>query len=184
MSITQVSRLLMISRPTLYRWLQQFDITGSTAPKPRVLPPQLAKIQDWKKFEEFVEHHGDQTQKELAPLWGKNVSHHTISRGLKKLGYTRKKTYAYEERCEEARAQFLNQLVNYEAKQLIYMDESGMNNNESSAYRWYKEGKRYHDTRPGKRRERLSIIGALCENQFLAPMVYQEYCTAKVIEVW
>lgn len=59
-SITQVSRLLMISRPTLYRWLQQFDITGSTAPKPRVPPSQLAKIQ-WKKFEEFVEHHGDKT---------------------------------------------------------------------------------------------------------------------------
>lgn len=64
------------------------------------------------------------------------------------------------------------------------MDESGMNNNESSAYGWCKEGKRYHDTRPGKRRERLSIIGALCENKFLAPMVYQGYCTAKVIEVW
>ncbi|NES00790.1 MAG: hypothetical protein F6J86_44645 [Symploca sp. SIO1B1] len=43
-----------------------------------------------------------------------------------------------------------------------------MNNNESSAYGWSKEGKRYHDTRPGKRSERLSIIGALCDNQFLA----------------
>ena len=59
-----------------------------------------------------------------------------------------------------------------------------MNNNESSAYGWSKEGKRYHDTRPGKRSQRLSIIGALCENQFFAPMVYQGYCTAKVIEVW
>ena len=90
-SVTQVSRLLMISRPTLYRWLQHLESTGSTAPKPRVPPPQLAKIQDWKKFEEFVERHGDKTQKELAQLWGKDVSHHTISRGLKKLGYTRKK---------------------------------------------------------------------------------------------
>lgn len=38
--------------------------------------------------------------------------------------------------------------------------------------------------RPGKRLERLSIIGALCESKFFAPMVYQGYCTAKVIEVW
>ena len=35
---------------------------------------------------------GDKTQKELAQLWG-NVSHHTISRALKKLGITRKKKH-------------------------------------------------------------------------------------------
>lgn len=64
------------------------------------------------------------------------------------------------------------------------MDESGINSNEPAAYAWCEKGKRYHDTRPGKRRERLSIIGALCENVFLAPMVYQGYCTAKVIETW
>ncbi|MFZ1026387.1 MAG: transposase [Limnoraphis robusta] len=28
------------------------------------------------------------------------------------------------------------------------------------------------------------IIGALCEEKFFAAMVYQGYCTAKVIEVW
>lgn len=38
--------------------------------------------------------------------------------------------------------------------------------------------------RPGKRRERISIIGALCEGKFFAPMVYQGYCTGKVIETW
>ncbi|NES86456.1 MAG: helix-turn-helix domain-containing protein, partial [Moorea sp. SIO2B7] len=33
MSISQVSRLLKISRPTLYRWVEQFEKTGSTAPR-------------------------------------------------------------------------------------------------------------------------------------------------------
>ncbi|NES80112.1 MAG: helix-turn-helix domain-containing protein [Moorea sp. SIO2B7] len=90
MSIQQVSRLLNISRPTLYRWIYQLETTGSTAPKKRIPPPQRGKIQDWQKFPEFITLHGDKTQKELAKLWG-NVSHHTISRGLIKLGYTRKK---------------------------------------------------------------------------------------------
>ena len=53
-------------------------------------PPQPSKIQDWQKFQEFIELHSDKTQKEMASLWGK-VSHHTISRGLKKLGDSRKK---------------------------------------------------------------------------------------------
>ncbi|GET37323.1 hypothetical protein MiSe_20760 [Microseira wollei NIES-4236] len=30
----------------------------------------------------------------------------------------------------------------------------------------------------------LSIIGALSKDKFFAPMVYQGYCTAKVIETW
>ena len=90
MSISQVSRLLKISRPTLYRWMEQFEKTGSTAPRRSVPPPQPGKITDWKKFQEFIKINGDKTQKELAKLWG-NVSPDTISRGLMKLGYTRKK---------------------------------------------------------------------------------------------
>lgn len=62
------------------------------------------------------------------------------------------------------------------------MDESGIDNNESFPYGWCEKGKRLHSLRPGKRGERLSIIGALSEHQFFAPMVYQGYCTAKVIE--
>ena len=38
--------------------------------------------------------------------------------------------------------------------------------------------------KPGKKRQRLSIIGALCEDKFFAPMVYQGYCTAKLIAAW
>ena len=90
MSISKVSRLLNISRPTLYRWKQQRETTGSTTPKKSVPPPQTSKIKDFKKFKEFIDIHSDKTQKELAELWG-DVSHHTISRGFKKLGYTRKK---------------------------------------------------------------------------------------------
>jgi len=90
MSISKVSRLLNISRPTLYKWTLKLKNTGSTVPKTTVPPPAPSKITDWQKFQEFVEHHGDKTQQEMAQLWG-NVSRHTISRGLKKLGYTRKK---------------------------------------------------------------------------------------------
>lgn len=64
------------------------------------------------------------------------------------------------------------------------MDESGINNNESYPYGWSKKGERLYSMRPGKRQDRLSIIGALCEHKFMAPMVYQGYCTAKVIEAW
>ncbi|WP_445301228.1 MULTISPECIES: helix-turn-helix domain-containing protein [unclassified Microcoleus] len=39
--ISQVSRLLKISRPTLYRWKQQLEEIGSTASKKSVPRPTL-----------------------------------------------------------------------------------------------------------------------------------------------
>ena len=89
-SISGVSRLLKISRPTLYKWIDRWQKTGSISPKKSIPPPNKSKIKDWKKFQEFVEENSDLTQKEMAVLWG-GVSNHTISRALKKLGYSRKK---------------------------------------------------------------------------------------------
>ena len=89
-SVSQVSRAFKISRPTLYRWKEQLDKTGSTVPLKGKPPAQNCVIKDWNKFKKIVDANPDKTQKELAQLWG-NVSHHTISRGFKKIGYTRKK---------------------------------------------------------------------------------------------
>ena len=92
MSISHVSRLLNISRPTLHQWRDIYLTTGSTVPKANVPPPQISKIKDWEKFEKFVEDNYTQTQKQMAAKWG-NCSRFTISRSLKKLGFTRKKKH-------------------------------------------------------------------------------------------
>ena len=49
MSISHVSRLLNISRPTLHQWRDRYLTTGSTAPKSNTPPPQTSKIQDWEE---------------------------------------------------------------------------------------------------------------------------------------
>ena len=53
------------------------------------------------------------------------------------------------------------------------MDESGIDSNESFPYGCCEQGQRFHAQRPGFRRERLSIMGAIREEQFLAPMLDQ-----------
>jgi hypothetical protein len=57
------------------------------------------KITDWEKFREFAKTNGDKTQVEMAKLWEGEISDslrdsfasRTISRALKKIGFTRKK---------------------------------------------------------------------------------------------
>lgn len=88
------------------------------------------------------------------------------------------------ERSPSARQDFQEKLAHYAPKQRVYIDESGIDNRETYAYGWCKKGKRFIGNQPGKRSDRLSIIGALCEGEFWPPMVYQGDCTAQLIESW
>lgn len=45
-SISEVSRLLNLSRPTIYRWKLQLETTGSTTPRSQNPPPYPSKIKD------------------------------------------------------------------------------------------------------------------------------------------
>lgn len=98
--------------------------------------------------------------------------------------HAQKKTYDYQERCEKSRRLFREKVAAYRPEDLVYMDESGINSNESYPYGWSQKGERVHSYRPGKRRKRLSIVGALCQNKFWDLMVDRGYCTAKVNEEW
>ncbi len=98
--------------------------------------------------------------------------------------YEKKKTITYLERSEEALNLKREKLALYRPSQRIYIDESGIDRNESYPYGWSQLGERFVGSRPGKRQKRLSMIGALCQGKFLAPLVYQGYCTARFIEAW
>ncbi len=72
-------------------WLKRKAATLDFQPKTNKPPRSDRKISDWDKFREFSKVHGDKTQKEMAELWNSDISARTISRALKKIGFTRKK---------------------------------------------------------------------------------------------
>jgi transposase len=88
---SEASALFNISRNTINLWLQRKVQTGDIKAKPRQASNKNQKITDWEKFRAFVEVHGDKTQVEMAQLWDGEISDRTISRALKKIGFTRKK---------------------------------------------------------------------------------------------
>ena len=51
----------------------------------------VIKLPQGEKFRENALTHGDKTQVEMASLWEGEISDRTISRALKKIGFTRKK---------------------------------------------------------------------------------------------
>ena len=73
--------------------------------------------------------HGDKTQVEMASLWEGQISDRTISRASQENWlYSKKKTYGYRERDEAKRQAFVAQLSTLPPSQIVYLDESGMDN--------------------------------------------------------
>ena len=88
---SEASRVFALSRNTIDLWLKRRDTTGEFQAHTGYQKGSRHKITDWDSFREFALAHGELTQAEMADIWEKKVSRHTISRGLKKINFTRKK---------------------------------------------------------------------------------------------
>lgn len=87
----EASEYFNISRNTINLWLRRKAETGDFQARVREYRGKNNKITDPELFRVFAETHGDKTQVEMAQLWDEQISDRTISRALKKIGFTRKK---------------------------------------------------------------------------------------------
>lgn len=87
----EISRYFNISRNTLDLWLKRELETGSIKANKSGPKKSTAKIKDLEKFKLFVLGNKEKTQKEIAQLWGNNVTQQNVSDACKKLKITRKK---------------------------------------------------------------------------------------------
>ena len=78
------------------------------------------------RFRQFVEANPGLTQKEMGAILG--VSHTTIGQALKKINFTRKKKHTLEEQNEEERQQFIKTMKEEKNEDLVYIDQSGVDN--------------------------------------------------------
>ena len=88
---TDVCRFLKINRNPLDLWLKREKLTGDCQASANSAKGRKPKIQDQEKFREFVREHSDKTQKQIAKLWGEELTQENISYACQKLGITRKK---------------------------------------------------------------------------------------------
>ena len=89
MKTKEVCDLFSICRQTLYSWLNLEKNQGHLNPQTGFQKGHSHGIKDLNEFEEFVKKQADYTQEEMGKHYG--VGSSTISRTLKKIGYSRKK---------------------------------------------------------------------------------------------
>lgn len=75
----------------------------------------------------------------------------------------------------------------YGEDHILYIDESGINTNETAEYGWSPKGKRCHAFRSGGHGTRLSMISAVRSNapfKFIQPLVFQGSCDRNIFVCW
>ena len=70
------------------------------------------------------------------------------------------------------------------AENVVYPDESGMDNRDEYAYGWNKSGQRFHALKSGRRQGRVNMIAAYCNHQLIAPFTVEGACNRIVFETW
>ena len=66
----------------------------------------------------------------------------------------------------------------------MYVDESGMNDNDFYPYAYSAIGKRHYEAHPVLYTKRISMIGGLCNKNFMAPFMFQGHCNTTVFELY
>jgi transposase len=157
--------------------LKQEKETGNIEPKKRTkqtptkLTPEQIKVLD-----QLVEEYNDATLDELSQLLedriGVLISRVTVDRMLRKLNLTFKKkalhpTEKESERVQEQRYEFWQSVREILAKDMIFIDESGINLALTRLFARSPKGKRARGARPLKRGKNVSVIGAIGLNGLL-----------------
>ena len=85
---------------------------------------------------------------------------------------------------EEKRAEYINLIKNITPKNLVYIDESGIEMAINKEKSWSLIGKTIQAKKSGKYYERTNIIAGYVNKQTIAPLVFYGYCNTRLFEAW
>lgn len=90
----------------------------------------------------------------------------------------------FRERNEESRQSFLEEIKDIPLEKLVYLDESGLNDNLQREFGWSLRGEKIYGETSGKTRKRLSMIAALNAAHIKAPFFFEGYTDTEVFNGW
>lgn len=90
----------------------------------------------------------------------------------------------FSERDAEKRQAYLDEIKDIPINQLVYLDESGVDENLQRKFGWSERGEKIIGETSGKTRKRLSVIAAFNEKNIKAPLFFEGYTDTQVFNAW
>lgn len=178
LSIRQLAKQFRVSKSFIQKVVKQYKETGDLRPLPQggICPPKInnEQIVD---LVAIIEENNDATLEELCELLNDKkevkVSKSTMGRIIKRLNYTLKKktlfaTEKKNDRVQKKREEYWEKIREIKAKNLIFIDEFGINLAMVRLYARALKGTRARGDKPQKRGKNISVIGALSLEHILA----------------
>ena len=176
----QVSEMLKISPKTIYNWVKMRELHGHVAPIKH--PKRKSTKLPLEDLNAFIKEHPDAYGREDAAHF--NCSTSVVYRAFRKLALSFKKTLLYKERSEEKRNKYKEQIKPHKSENLVYIDESGIDEYLHRTHARAPRGERIAGEISGKRYARKSIVAAQCDNKIIAPFGYAGTCNANLFNFW
>lgn len=165
------------------RWIQYLERQqreeGSVQPRPHGGGrKRTVSEQDEVKIAEFLRDQPDATIPEIQEACGLQTSSSSVSRALARMGYSRKRKtirYSEQERPDVAaeRKAFVSVIDSFDAKNLVFLDESNAKTNMTRLYGRSPIGQRVFDSVPDGRYQSVTVLSALTLEGVGPSLVYE-----------
>lgn len=95
-----------------------------------------------------------------------------------------KKVREYAERDEQKRQDFLEKLCKLDSSKIVYLDETGIEQQICREYGWVEKGQTLPLAVSGKRKRRINLIAGLLNGKLIEPMTFEGSCNKQLIETY
>lgn len=91
-----------------------------------------------------------------------------------------KKTFRYTEASEKKRALYVETIKDIDPKDIVYSDETGIDDNEVTLTGWSMRGERCNAVKKAERKTRYNITAALNVGLLFAPFLFEGYSNSLI----
>lgn len=95
-----------------------------------------------------------------------------------------KKTFHHPRRDIGLRDEFIEKVKNIDKQRLVFIDESGIEDNACRDHGWSTKGQRCYGEKIYQHKSRVSMIAGLCDKEIIAPIIFEGNCNKDVFETY
>lgn len=189
-TISSVAKWFRVSYDFVSSLWKKYQETGNIAPKkiggytkPKVNKAGEEQLRIWLQKEPSLTL--DELCKKYEQQFQIKIGKSSIDRALKRAEITVKKKSTYDpakytEKNQRLTVEYNRQIKTIPVKDIIFIDEMGVNLNQTLDYGRAPKGKRAYDEKPTKKGERISLAGALSVSGMKAAFNFQGTMTGEV----
>lgn len=185
----QIVQDFNVSLATIKRYVKQRREQGHVRPKPIPGRRPIKRQPLDAGLESQLQAYPDTPLQQHCEIWeqthGQSVSRWTMSRAIKELGWTRKKSrWQKAERNQEQRASWDEQIKPPDASQFVFVDECGSNIALTPLYARAPKGQRVHDHVRRNRGKHTTLIASLTSEGVGASMILEGATNGAAFEIY